>query len=140
MSNLESEVTLRGFVYLMFHDYDGFMDFSQNKSTCDWVIVNSELSNPTDIEVRNAIMYFFRFSDNEHPSAWISCGTDDGPFYILTIFRARRNWYGAQICEVDYQEYDDQDMNTVIEEQNLGTFSKAATLNLWRDFKSMHLR
>lgn len=116
------------------------LDFSKNQSTCDWASINSSSSGTGDKDIRDALGYFFKYSDPEHPDAWISCGTDEGPFYILTINRARRTWFGCQICEARYEEYDDQDMNELIEERKLGTFSRTGVFELWQKFISTHLR
>ncbi len=116
------------------------MDFEKNKSTCDWSLLNSSISNPTHDELEKEIWYFFQHSDEEHPSAWLFCGTDEGPLYTLEIFDARRSWNGKKICNVEYIEYDNQDMNEEIEKKSLGTFSKKAVLELWKNFTSIHLR
>jgi len=112
------------------------MDFIPDNKVCRWAIVNSSISNPSEDDLKEELEYFFRHSDAEHPDAWVSCGTDEGPLYTLTIFRARRTWYGRQICDVEFTKYDDQDMNTELDRKSLGTLTKAATLNLWTVFIS----
>jgi len=115
------------------------MNFKPPKSPCDWSHIYAGFSHSNEPSIKEAVECFFRYSDAEHPDAWVDCGTDDGPFYILTIFRARRTWNGRQFCDAIFQKYDNQDMNKVIEERELGTFSKRDVVDLWKNFVSVHM-
>jgi hypothetical protein len=43
------------------------------------------ITDPIEAQLRAAIREVFAKVDQEHPDAWIECGSDDGPLHVLSV-------------------------------------------------------
>lgn len=82
---------------------------------------------PSDVELKNALKELFESRDDEHPDAWIECGSNDGPLYTLSIFSSG---YGL------YTKYSDVDMTEELETKRIEMVTEETGFVLWKKLLS----
>lgn len=91
-----------------------------------WVALTTRtgetVQNPTNEQLRSSLEELFAFSDDEHPDAWIECGSEDKPLHELSVF-----FSGYAI----YTVYSDPDMTEELESRRLKALGVEAALGLW---------
>ena len=80
--------------------------------------------NPTEHDLKEVLNELFNSKDDEHPDAWIECGTDDGPLYSLSIFSS-----GYAL----FTKYSDVDMTEELEAKKIENVNKDTALQLWKN-------
>lgn len=79
--------------------------------------------NPTDENLKEALNDLFNSNDEEHPSTWIECGTQDGPLYSIAI-------YGSGYAL--YSKYSDLDMTEELENKKIENLNEETAFDLWK--------
>lgn len=94
----------------------------------EWVSLTrcygSVIQNPTDDHLKNALIELFNSKDDEHPDAWVECGTQDGPLYSLSIFSS-----GYAL----YTKYSDADMSDELENKRIDNVTESIAFELWKN-------
>jgi hypothetical protein len=85
--------------------------------------MGEKISNPSTKQLRNTLKELFASNDEEHPDAWIECGSDDGPLYILSVYSG-----GYAI----YTKYSDVNMTEELENKKIENLDVGSTLELWQ--------
>jgi hypothetical protein len=92
----------------------------------EWINLTNYLgdnfSNPTDSQLKNTLSKLFDTKDNEHPNAWIECGTEKGPLYSLDIYSG-----GYAI----YTVFNNVDMEEELENKKIDNINTESGFNLW---------
>ena len=82
-----------------------------------------QIKDPSDDDLRNVLKKHFSIKDNEHPDAWLECGSDNGPLYSLSIFSS-----GYAI----YTKYSDADMTDELEVKRIESVDEDKGFDLWK--------
>lgn len=94
----------------------------------EWVALTTVFgggtSNPSNEDMSAALAELFANPDDEHPDAWISCGSTNGPLYSISVFSS-----GFAI----YSKYSDSDMSEEIESFRIPDVDAKTALALWSD-------
>jgi len=94
----------------------------------EWVNLTSVLGEttitPSEEQLADALRELFANPDDEHPDAWINCGSDDGPLFNISVFSS-----GYAV----YTKYSDVDMTEELETLTIPNVDAAAGLMLWRN-------
>ncbi|MGI9262029.1 MAG: hypothetical protein ACR2QR_08335 [Woeseiaceae bacterium] len=94
----------------------------------EWVnltnFLGESILNPSERQLSAALRELFASRDDEHPDAWIDCGSNDGPLYSLSIFSS-----GYAI----FTKYSDADMSEELEEIEIANIDVDTGLALWKD-------
>jgi len=80
--------------------------------------------NPSDKDLEEFLTELFNSKDDEHPDAWIECGTEDGPLYSLSIFSS-----GYAL----FTKYSDSDMTEELINKKIENIDKDKAFQLWKD-------
>ena len=48
--------------------------------------LGEDTSNPTDEQLKAVLTLLFDAKDDEHPNAWITCGSEKGKLYTLDVY------------------------------------------------------
>ncbi|MES2041003.1 MAG: hypothetical protein V4495_24565 [Pseudomonadota bacterium] len=84
-----------------------------------------EKQSPTDSELKEALNELFGSDeDNEHPDAWLECGSENGSLYTASIFAS-----GYAI----FTKYSDADMTTELKKTEIGNINHETGLRLWKN-------
>lgn len=94
----------------------------------EWVVLTTsmgaDIRAPTETDLRRCLDELFSSRDDEHPDAWVHCGTDDGPLRTISIFSS-----GYAL----YTKYSDPDMNEEIDSRRIDNVDAVTGLVLWLD-------
>ena len=94
----------------------------------EWINLTNHLgknfSNPKDIQLTDALHQLFTANDNEHPDAWIECGTEDGPLYSLSVYAG-----GYAI----YSKFNNADMDVELENKKINNVTAQVAFDLWKN-------
>lgn len=82
------------------------------------------VQSPTDNDLKEALNELFGSNDDEHPDAWIECGSQDGPLYSLSIFAS-----GYAL----FTKYTDVDMTDELENKRIENIDKNKAFDLWKN-------
>lgn len=80
--------------------------------------------NPSDDELKEVLNELFASRDDEHPDAWIECGSQVGSLYVLNIFSS-----GYAL----FTKYSDVDMTEELENRKIENVDEAGAYKLWKD-------
>jgi hypothetical protein len=80
--------------------------------------------NPSDDDLKKALSELFKSQDNEHPDAWIECGSENGPLYSVSIFSS-----GYAL----YTKYSDADMSDELENKKIENVTEDSAFALWKN-------
>ncbi len=80
------------------------------------------ISDPTVEQLRNTLEELFSSNDEEHPDAWVNCGSDEGPLYNVSIYSE-----GYAI----YSKYSDVDMTEELDSKKIKNVNIDGALELW---------
>jgi len=90
-----------------------------NLTTC----FGEGVQNPSDDQLKAALSELFKSRDDEHPDAWIECGSESGPLLSLSIFSS-----GYAL----YTKYSDADMSEELENRRIENVSQESAFSLWK--------
>lgn len=82
-----------------------------------------EIQNPSDNDLKDALSELFGSRDEEHPDAWIECGSQDGPLYCLSIYSS-----GYAL----FTKYSDVDMTEELENKKIENVNENTAYELWK--------
>jgi hypothetical protein len=100
-----------------------------------WTILSSryggDIRDPTGDQLRHALAELYHENHPsmteadyaEHPNAWLRYGFDDGPMYVLNVYRSRTVYF-AQWSDPDYE-------NELEPEAERINVSESEALHLW---------
>lgn len=92
----------------------------------DWItlttVFGESVESPSELDMRAALKELFSSVDDEHPDAWIECGTEDGPLYSISIYSS-----GYAI----YTKYSDADMTEELETKEIENVDASIAFELW---------
>ena len=86
--------------------------------------LGEDTSNPTDEQLKAALALLFEAKDNEHPNAWITCGSEKGKLYTLDIYSD-----GFAL----YTVYNNVDMEEELEYRRIENVTSAVAFDLWKN-------
>jgi hypothetical protein len=93
----------------------------------DWVTITNvfgkSVREPAENDMRAVLQELFSCGDDEHPDAWIECGSNDGPLYCISVFQS-----GYAI----YTKYSDTDMTRELETKKISPVNYETALLLWK--------
>ena len=93
----------------------------------DWIHLTNNLGEtivePSEKLLATALKELFENRDDEHPDAWLSCGSDGGPLHTISIFSG-----GYAI----YTKYSDADMTDELAEIEIPDIDQTSGLALWK--------
>ncbi|PXX33714.1 hypothetical protein [Undibacterium pigrum] len=95
----------------------------------DWIHLTGrwgmDTKNPARADLKKALSELFDSpEDDEHPDAWLTCGSENGPLYTVNIFSS-----GYAIFTV----YDDADMRTELQRKEISNINHESGLLLWEN-------
>lgn len=82
------------------------------------------VQNPSDDDLKKALRELFKSQGDEHPDAWIECGSENGPLYSLSIFSS-----GYAL----YTKYSDADMSDELENKKIESVTEGSAFTLWKN-------
>lgn len=80
--------------------------------------------NPSEDQLRVSLKELFQSNDNEHPDAWIECGSENGPLFSISVFVS-----GYAI----YTKYSDVDMSEELESRKIENVTEETAFQLWKE-------
>ncbi len=81
------------------------------------------IANPTEDQLRAAIQEVFARIDQEHPNAWIECGSDGGALHTLSIS------FRGSSC---YTKYSDADMTDELDSVTRTGLDEEQAFRAWK--------
>lgn len=94
----------------------------------EWIKLTSrwgvEKQNPALSDLKEALNELFGADDNEHPDAWLECGSENGPLYVTSIFSS-----GHAI----FTKYSDADMGEELQKTRIDNINHESGLRLWQN-------
>ncbi len=81
------------------------------------------IQNPGDEDLRTALRQLFQSKDNEHPDAWIECGSENGPLHSLSVFSS-----GYAL----YTKFSDADMTEELEYRRIDGVTEELAYAIWK--------
>jgi len=97
-----------------------------NLTTC----FGDGVSNPNDSDLNKSIKELFESCDDEHPDAWIECGSETGPLCSVSIYSS-----GYAV----FTKYSDADMTEELENKKIENVTPNVAFKLWKSLISGRL-
>ncbi|MFZ6781224.1 hypothetical protein ACO0LD_30685 [Undibacterium sp. Ji83W] len=93
----------------------------------EWIKLTSrwgvEKKNPVLADLKEVLNELFAADkDDEHPDAWLECGSETGPLYVVSIFSSG--------CAV-FTKYSDADMGEELQKTKMDDINLESGLRLW---------
>lgn len=92
----------------------------------EWINLTSDFgnySNPTDSQLKHTLDQLFNTKDDEHPNAWVECGTEKGPLYSMDIYSG-----GFAV----YTIYNNADMEEELKNKKIENVDIEKGFDLWK--------
>ncbi|MFZ6681777.1 hypothetical protein [Undibacterium sp. Tian12W] len=94
----------------------------------EWIKLTSrwgvEKQNPELTDLKNALNELFAPHDDEHPDAWLECGSENGPLYVASVF---------SIGYAIFTKYSDADMGEELQKTKMDNINLESGLRLWKN-------
>ncbi|MCG6202748.1 hypothetical protein [Psychromonas antarctica] len=97
-----------------------------NLTTC----FGTGVSNPSDSDLKQSIAELFESNNDEHPDAWVECGSENGPLCSVSIYSS-----GYAL----FTKYSDADMSEELENRRVENVTQDVGLQLWKNLISGRL-
>ena len=91
-----------------------------NLTTC----LGDGIQNPSDDQLKATLKKLFQSNDNEHPDAWVECGSENGPLLSVSVFSSGY---------VLYTKYSDADMSEELENRKIENVTEEAAFKIWKN-------
>jgi len=97
-----------------------------NLTTC----FGNGVLNPSDSELQQSISELFESHNDEHPDAWVECGSENGPLCSISIYSS-----GYAV----FTKYSDADMSEELENRRIENVTQDVAFKLWKSLISSRL-
>ena len=97
-----------------------------NLTTC----FGNGVLNPSDSELQQSIIELFESHNDEHPDAWVECGSENGPLCSISIYSS-----GYAV----FTKYSDADMSEELENRRIENVTQDVAFKLWKSLISSRL-